>query len=184
MSTDREDRWGSDDDRSDRRRPSGGGDPVAGRAKAKTVGTALLLYGLFSLVLSLVSLGLYAASPETIAKPYHDMMKDMFKDAPRQPGQPDPVPPYEDFKKQMQVQNSIGAVVTSIGSVITILGGLKMRSASGKGLAMTGAILAMIPCFTGCCCVGLFVGIWAVVTLGNPDVKAAYEDGSRFAGDR
>ncbi len=183
MSTDREDRWGSDDDRDNRRRPLGG-DPEVGRGKAKTAGTVLLLYGLFSLVLSVASLGLYAAAPQVIAKPYHDMLKDMTKGAPKQPGQPEPVPPYEDFENQMRIQGSVGAVFTTIGSLVTVLGAARMRAAKGRGLALTGSILAMIPCFTSCCLAGLPIGIWAIVVLSNADVKAAFEASSMVPDDR
>ena len=44
----------------------------------------------------------------------------------------------------------------------------------GRGLAMTGSVLSMIPCLSGCCIVGLPVGIWALVVLNNPDVRAGF----------
>jgi hypothetical protein len=40
-------------------------------------------------------------------------------------------------------------------------------------LAMTGAIVAMLPCFN-CCLVGLPFGIWALVVLNRPEVKHAF----------
>jgi hypothetical protein len=37
------------------------------------------------------------------------------------------------------------------------------------------SILAMIPCFTSCCClVGLPIGIYALVVLNKPEVKSAF----------
>jgi hypothetical protein len=39
---------------------------------------------------------------------------------------------------------------------------------------MTGAIVAMLPCFLPCCCLGLPVGIWAVMVISKPDVHAAF----------
>jgi hypothetical protein len=102
------------------------------------------------------------------------MMKDMTKDVPKQPGQPDPVPPYDEFKQQMVVQGSIGSAIAAVCAVVITLGGARMRNATGRGLAMTGSILSMIPCTSSCCCVGLPVGIWALVVLSNPDVKAAF----------
>ena len=41
-------------------------------------------------------------------------------------------------------------------------------------LAYTGAILSMIPCVSGCCLLGLPFGIWAVMTLNKPEVKAGF----------
>jgi ABC-type proline/glycine betaine transport system permease subunit len=55
-----------------------------------------------------------------------------------------------------------------------------MRQLKGRGLAIAGAILAMIPLFTCCCCViGLPVGIWALVVLMNAEVKAAFDAGAQ-----
>lgn len=42
------------------------------------------------------------------------------------------------------------------------------------GLALAGSILAMIPCLSPCCILGLPFGIWAIVVLTQPDVKAAF----------
>jgi hypothetical protein len=37
----------------------------------------------------------------------------------------------------------------------------------GKGstAAMTASILAMIPCVSPCCCIGLPIGIWCIIVL-------------------
>ena len=48
-----------------------------------------------------------------------------------------------------------------------------MRSLSGYGLALTGSIAAIIP-ISGCCCLTMPVGIWALVVLLNPVVKAGF----------
>jgi predicted PurR-regulated permease PerM len=64
-------------------------------------------------------------------------------------------------------------VAAAVG-VLTIVGGVKMRNLRGRGLAMTGSVLSMIPCLSGCCIVGLPVGIWALVVLNNPDVRAGF----------
>jgi hypothetical protein len=166
-----------DDDRydDDRGRPGGGAERV------QTPGTVLLVFGLFSLLLSLGSLVLYVTAADTVAKPYHDFLKDMMKNQPKQPGQPDPIPPYEEFKQQFVVQGMIGGAIGSVCSLIIIVGGLKMRSLSGYGLAMTGAILALIPCTNSCCIIGMPVGIWALIVLVNADVKAAFRARARRA---
>lgn len=180
MASDREERWGGGDegrDRWDDGRGRGrplGGDPAVGRQKVKGAGTALMVFGILSLLLALVQLGLYLGSPDTLLKPYHDMMKDMTKDAPKQPGQPDPVPPYDEFKKQQVMFGTGGSALATVCSLIITLGGVKMRGASGRGLAMAGSVLSMIPCTSSCCLIGLPIGIWALVVLNNPDVKAAF----------
>jgi hypothetical protein len=52
---------------------------------------------------------------------------------------------------------------------------LRMRQLKSWPLAMAGAIAAMIPLTTSICCVaGLPLGIWALVVLNKPEVKAAF----------
>src|SRR5687768_6816315 len=67
-----------------------------------------------------------------------------------------------------------GGILALIGSVLTIVAGAKMRGLSGYGLAIAGSILAMIPCTNGCCCIGLPIGIWSIVVLMDPQVKASF----------
>jgi hypothetical protein len=43
------------------------------------------------------------------------------------------------------------------------------------GLAMTSSILAMIPCLSPCCLLGLPFGIWALVILNQDHVKQSFE---------
>jgi hypothetical protein len=77
----------------------------------------------------------------------------------------------------MQFLGPIGIVVAIISlviGVVIILGGLKMKQLQSYGLAMTSAILAMIPCLSPCCLIGLPIGIWAIVVLNNAEVRAAF----------
>ena len=59
-------------------------------------------------------------------------------------------------------------------AILVIVGGMKMKNLDNYGLAMTAAILGMIPCISPCCLLGLPFGIWALVVLGRPEVKAAF----------
>lgn len=64
--------------------------------------------------------------------------------------------------------------LVGVFGVIIVLGGVKLMNLSGTGLPITGSILAMIPCTSWCCCLlGLPAGIWALVVLSRPNVKAA-----------
>ena len=63
----------------------------------------------------------------------------------------------------------------AVASGFTILGGVKLLKLRGYGLAMAGAIMAMIPCVGGCFLLGLPFGIWAMVVLMKPEVKAAFQ---------
>jgi predicted Zn finger-like uncharacterized protein len=75
------------------------------------------------------------------------------------------------------VANLVGGIVGSIiglcfAAVIT-LGGVKMKQLQSYGLVMTAAIFALLPC-GNCCCIGLPLGIWALVVLNRPEVKDAF----------
>ena len=71
----------------------------------------------------------------------------------------------------------MGIVIDILGilfGAVIIFGAMKMRSLQGYGIAMTAAVLAMLPCTYCCCPAGLAAGIWALVVLMKPEVKAAY----------
>lgn len=62
-----------------------------------------------------------------------------------------------------------------LGGVV-LFGGIKMKNLQSYGLAMAATIIAMLPCTVGWCCVlGLPLGIWALVVLMKPEVKAAFQ---------
>ncbi len=58
---------------------------------------------------------------------------------------------------------------------IIIFGAVQMLSARRYSLAILAAILAMIPLTSVCCLLGIPVGIWALIVLRNPEVKAAFQ---------
>ena len=72
---------------------------------------------------------------------------------------------------------AVGVVSGIIGLLVSGLiffGALKMKKLESHGLAMTASIVAMIPCISPCCLIGLPIGIWAVVVLSKPEVKNAF----------
>jgi len=51
----------------------------------------------------------------------------------------------------------------------------RMMKLHGHTLAIITCILAMIPCFSGICCLlGLPFGIWGVIMLNKPEVKSQF----------
>jgi hypothetical protein len=91
--------------------------------------------------------------------------------APPQAGQPP-----EETKHMMLVTQWPLSVLVLLGTVLTLLGGIGMYRLRWYGLAVTGAIIAAIPCISclGCCGVGEGIGIWSLVVLLNEEVKAAF----------
>jgi len=68
------------------------------------------------------------------------------------------------------VQDVIGAVI----GVIVLIGAGKMQRLESFQFAMTAAIVAMIPCISPCCFLGLPFGIWALTILNKSEVKSHF----------
>jgi hypothetical protein len=65
-------------------------------------------------------------------------------------------------------------VVRIATSVVVIVGSLSMLTLEGYPLAVTGAVLAIVPCLGPCCGLGFMFGIWALVRLSDSMVKSAF----------
>jgi hypothetical protein len=90
----------------------------------------------------------------------------------------DPTAPEMVRRFQQGAKGPVAAAVQTafaLVNVLIIFGGVQMMRFRSWGLALTAAILAMLN-FGSCCCVaGLPVGIWSLVVLLMPEVKAAFE---------
>lgn len=90
------------------------------------------------------------------------------------------LPPGMDPELSRLIQTMSGAVgvvsclVGLILSAAVLYGALQMKKLSRYGWAMTACILALVPCTSPCCFLGLPIGIWALVVLLKPEVKAAF----------
>jgi hypothetical protein len=67
----------------------------------------------------------------------------------------------------------LNVVGLAIGAVI-LIGAQKMKKLESHGWAMASSILALAPCISPCCVVGLPVGIWSLVVILKPEVKGAF----------
>jgi hypothetical protein len=67
-------------------------------------------------------------------------------------------------------QDILGAAI----GVIVLIGAGKMQRLESFQFSMTAAVLAMIPCVSPCCLLGLPFGIWALVALNKPEVKSNF----------
>lgn len=68
------------------------------------------------------------------------------------------------------VQGVIGAVV----AIVILNGASKMQKLTNHQFAFATAIIAMVPCVSPCCWLGLPFGIWALVVLNKPEVKSQF----------
>lgn len=74
-------------------------------------------------------------------------------------------------------EGSVGAASSIVGIAVAafiIFAALKMRELRQWELSLAASIVAMIPCISPCCIIGLPIGIWALVILLRPEVKEAF----------
>jgi hypothetical protein len=68
------------------------------------------------------------------------------------------------------VQSIFGIIL----STVILFGALKMKKLESYTFAIVATIIAMVPCISPCCIVGLPIGIWALLVLNKPEVKSAF----------
>lgn len=69
---------------------------------------------------------------------------------------------------------NVAGIVGIIVGVVILIGAMKMKNLENYTFAMVVTILSMIPCISPCCCLGIFIGIWSLIVLLKPEVKAAF----------
>jgi hypothetical protein len=75
------------------------------------------------------------------------------------------------------MSGGLGIVFNIIGiimAVVVFMGAMKMKKLQSFGFVMAATIIAMVPCISPCCWVGLPIGIWALVVLNKPEVKGSF----------
>lgn len=110
------------------------------------------------------------------------MMRQFLATAQQQQQQPKDRQKIEEAKEKMdeleqQLKspvNYIGPVLGILSSMFLLFASIKMMRLESWPLALAGAIVAMPPYVSGCWCLGLPVGIWAIVVLVNQNVKASF----------
>ena len=60
-------------------------------------------------------------------------------------------------------------------AAFTAYGAWEMRNVKSYGLSMAAAIASCIPCVSVCCPLGIPFGIWALVLLMKPEIKAGFD---------
>ena len=87
---------------------------------------------------------------------------------------PDIPPQLKAFLEGMRgpLAGVINLAIAALNGFV-LFGAIKLLRLQNRGMAMAGAVVAMLPC--QCCCVlGLPFGIWALVVLSKPEVKSAF----------
>jgi predicted Zn finger-like uncharacterized protein len=141
-----------------RRRRRGGGRRRAAEAAVAGPATALIILGILDLVLltvgvllRLLGVGLFAAGALAGQKGAPEVASG----------------------GAYLIGNIVGTLIGYSFAVAILMGGLKMKKLENYSSVMTASILALLPC-GNFCCVGLPLGIWAIVVLMRPEVKDAF----------
>ena len=90
----------------------------------------------------------------------------------------DPVITDEDRRLGYMVAGIFFPIVSLISiaaSPIIIFGGIQMLRARRYFIALWAAILALVPLTSVCCIPGIPIGIWALIVLRHPEVRASFE---------
>lgn len=70
--------------------------------------------------------------------------------------------------------NVLSATLGLLLNGVTIAGGVCMRRQRSYGLAVAGAICAVIPCGNICCVASLPIGIWALSVLSDASIRSSF----------
>jgi hypothetical protein len=139
-----------------------GADPAVGRANAaqKVLGPAIGL-----MITSILSIGMFVNS--MISNEATRTLSEILKEAGSAGA---------DLERMIAgVVGTVIIVACSMGIAFALLifvGAWRMKNLSSYALSMIACIMAMIPCFSNCCClIGLPIGIWGLIVLNAPDVK-------------
>jgi hypothetical protein len=85
-------------------------------------------------------------------------------------------PSSRDALPSVGVSMGFGVIALAL-SALTAYAGWQMRQLRSWGLCMAGAIVGMLPC-SGCCLLGLPIGIWAIIVLIDNETKQAFDGGA------
>jgi hypothetical protein len=67
-----------------------------------------------------------------------------------------------------------GSLLEILVAAFIIFAAIRMKELRQYELSVAASIIAMIPCISPCCILGLPIGIWCLVVLLKPEVKAAF----------
>ena len=157
--------------------PMGEGTGGAEAARKKVLGPAiaLMVVGVLTIIYSLYA-GLSALLVMAGMNPMAAAQEAQF-DQMAQAGQS--AEQVEMLRQFSMVMAGPGGLVIALVALICggliLLGAIKMKNLQSRGLAMTAAILGIIPCTSACCLLGIPFGIWGLVVMNDPNVRPYFK---------
>jgi Na+-transporting methylmalonyl-CoA/oxaloacetate decarboxylase gamma subunit len=159
-----EDEEKEDEEERPRRRKRRGKSKAAARSMVVAPGICLMVLGVIGMVMSVLMLAMYVYQL-VMGEPFH-----------RPGGPPAGLPPdavaaYKSTLMAFGIGGTIGSLISLGIQSLIFTAGTKLKNLESRGLVMTGSILALL---CGPCCLGLPIGIWALVVINNPDVSRSF----------
>ena len=141
-------------------------DRAAALQKVKTPAVALKITAILNLVLGVWSLVRMTVFHPNLQE-FHSQLQQLNN-------------PQLEALAQKWIQMAYGplGIVSSLFglalSVLILMGAARMQSLRSYEFSVTAASLAMVPCMTPCCLLGIPLGIWALSVLRQPGVKSQF----------
>lgn len=132
--------------------PGGMGDRAAAEAKVKIPAIVMMVLAIIGAIFDLIQLIMHAVGSGMHAANGGEMEQIM--------------------------NGAVGAVIEVIGLICTgfvVYGFIKMMKLQSRTLSYVAVIMSMVPCTGACCYINVFVGIWALMVLADPVVKAHHQ---------
>jgi hypothetical protein len=145
-------------------------DAISGRVTPPAV--ALLVVSIINLLLGLGMIGFGFASSKV---PLEQLEAQMQRQNPQQLAEMRQQGMSLEMLINIYVYGGLGGgAVALFVCLLTMIGAIRMMMLKSYGLAVFASVLMAIPCISPCCGVGTGVGVWALIVLLNPDVRAAF----------
>ncbi len=145
----------------------------AARSKVMPAAIALLLTAIINLLCCAAGVVIGARGP---SESFLEQVREQAKTNPQVKNNPDVKP--EDLPRIFEVLFARGAIffgVDLVPNLFILIAAIGMIGLRWRGVTLTGSILAVIPCFSPCCLLGIPIGIWALVVLNQADVRQAFQ---------
>ena len=168
--------------------PRRSGSVEQAKSKTQVPGVLLIILGVLTLIFSGIGLVQYPDFSknvdEAIQKQTEQVEKNPQIPAEQKKAQIDLFKKISDGAKDAQPYLLPLYLFSTFAGLMTILGGVKFINLGSKGLVLFAAFLSMTPFTSGCCCIGLPIGIWAIIALNNQVVRDGYAALARRANSR
>jgi hypothetical protein len=134
--------------------PPGGQAPLGAKLIAPAIG--LLITGIFGMLMTIISIVMALGPPPPI--------------------DPNAPPFLQEFQKGANGPQAV--VIQSVFifvNLFIIIGAVLMMLQKMRGVGIAASVVAMLNFGNCCCLLGIPVGIWSLIILLQPDVKAAFD---------